>query len=203
VTVNAAPAIGDVDTRAEGGGRTLAVTATISDRGRADTHRAEIDWGDGTVEALAVTQGSGTATAAGTHEYAGPGEYPVTMRVTDGDGGAATWDGSATVGCTVVGTDGDDRLVGTGGDDVICALGGDDVVWARGGDDVVFGGEGDDRLYGQHGDDTLHGGAGDDRLYGQRGRDVLFGGAGRDHASGGPGRDHCGAEAVWSCRRRN
>jgi acetyl esterase/lipase len=202
VTVNAAPSIGDVDTRARGGRRTLTVTAPITDRGRADTHRAEIDWGDGTVEALAVTQGSGTATAAGTHEYVEPGEYVVTLRVTDDDGGAATWDGSATVGCTVVGTDGDDRLVGTGGDDVICALGGDDVVWARGGDDVVHGGEGDDRLYGQHGDDTLHGGAGDDRLHGQRGRDVLVGGPGRDHAFGGRGRDRCDAEAVRSCRRR-
>jgi acetyl esterase/lipase len=203
VTVNAAPALGDVDTRAEGGGRTVSVTATITDPGRADTHRAEIDWGDGTVKALAVTQGSGTATAAGTHDYAEPGEYAVTISVADDDGGTATWGGSATVGCTVVGTDGDDRLVGTGGDDVICALGGDDVVRARGGDDLVYGGDGDDRLYGQQGDDTLHGGAGDDRLHGQRGRDVLVGGSGWDHAFGGPGRDRCSAEAARSCRRRS
>jgi len=199
VTVNAAPAVGDVDTRAEG--RTLAVTATVSDPGRADTHRAEIDWGGGTVEALAITQGSGTATATGTHDYAQPGEYAVTIRLADDDGGAATWDGSATVGCTVVGTDGDDRLVGTAGGDVICALGGDDIVWARGGDDLVYGGEGDDRLYGRGGDDTLHGGAGDDRLHGQRGRDVLVGGPGRDHAFGGQGRDRCEAEVPRSCRR--
>jgi acetyl esterase/lipase len=200
VTVNAAPAVGDVDTRAEG--RTLAVTATVSDPGRADTHRAEIDWGDGTVEALAITQGSGRATATGTHGYAHPGEYAVAIRVTDDDGGAATWAGPAMVGCTVVGTDGDDRLVGTAGDDVICALGGDDIVWARGGNDLVYGGEGHDRLYGQRGDDTLHGGAGDDRLHGQRGRDVLVGGPGRDHAIGGHGGDRCEAEASRRCRRR-
>jgi acetyl esterase/lipase len=201
LTVNAAPAIDDVDTRTEEGGRTLAVSATITDPGRADTHRADIDWGDGTVEALAVTQGGGTATAAGSHDYAEPGAYAVTIRVTDDDGGAATWDGSATVGCTVVGTDGDDRLVGTGGDDVICALGGDDVVLARGGNDVVYGGDGDDRLYGQRGNDVVYGGDGDDRLYGQRGRDVLVGGPRRDRAFGGEGRDRCDAEAARSCRR--
>jgi acetyl esterase/lipase len=200
VTVNAAPAITDVDTRSEASGDTLTVTATITDAGLADTHRAEIDWGDGTIEALALTQGSGTATAAGTHDYAEPGEHAVTISVADDDGGAATWAGSATIGCTIVGSDGDDRLVGTGGDDVICALGGNDVVRARGGDDVVYGGDGDDWLYGQHGDDTLRGGAGDDRLHGQRGRDVLVGGPGRDRAFGGPGGDRCDAEAARSCR---
>jgi acetyl esterase/lipase len=200
-TVNADPAIGAVDTSTENGGRTVTVAATITDPGRADTHRAQIDWGDGTVEPLTVTQGSGTATVAGTHGYADPGGYAATIRVADDDGGTATWTGSGTVGCTVVGTDGDDRLVGTSGDDVICALGGDDVVWARGGDDVVVGGEGDDRLYGQRGDDTLVGGEGDDRLHGQRGEDVLAGGPGRDRAIGGPGRDRCDAEVHRSCRR--
>jgi acetyl esterase/lipase len=199
--VNAAPAIGDVDMRTEDSGRRMTVTAAITDPGPADTHRAEIDWGDGTVEALTVTQGSGTATAAGTHSYAEPGEYVATVRVADDDGGTDTWTGSATIGCTVVGTDGDDRLVGTSGDDVICALGGDDVVWARGGDDVVYGGAGDDRLHGQRGDDTLNGGEGDDRLHGQRGEDVLVGGPGRDRARGGSGRDRCDAEASRSCGR--
>lgn len=182
-TVNGAPAIGDLDTDTDDQGRALTVTAAITDPGRADTHRAEIDWGDGTIEALTVTQGPGTATAAGTHRYAEPGEHAVTIRVADDDGGAATWTGSVTVGCSVVGTDGDDRLVGTSGDDVICALGGDDVVRARGGDDVVYGG------------------AGDDRLHGQRGDDVMVGGPGRDRALGGPGRDRCDAEVSRSCRR--
>jgi Ca2+-binding RTX toxin-like protein len=199
--VNAAPAIGDVDMRTEDSGRRMTVTAAITDPGPADTHRAEIDWGDGTVEALTVTQGSGAATAAGTHSYAEPGEYVATVRVADDDGGTDTWTGSATIGCTVVGTDGDDRLVGTSGDDVICALGGDDVVWARGDDDVVYGGVGDDRLHGQRGDDTLKGGEGDDRLHGQRGEDVLVGGPGRDRAHGGSGRDRCDAEASRSCGR--
>jgi acetyl esterase/lipase len=200
-TTNAPPAIGEVETNSDQGGHTLAVSAAITDPGQADTHRAEVDWGDGTVEVLTVAQGSGTAHAVGTHSYADPGERAVTIRVTDDDGGTATWTRSVTVGCTLVGTDGDDRLVGTDGDDVICALGGDDVVWARGGNDVVVGGAGDDRLHGGAGDDTLDGGAGDDRLYGQRGDDILIGGPGRDRTHGGSGRDRCDAEASRSCRR--
>src|SRR5690606_5677718 len=123
----APPAIGDVDLGIPDGRRTLTVTAPVSDPGQADTHEVEIDWGDGTVEPLTVTQGSGTATGAGTHRYAEAGPYSVTIRVADDDGGADSWTGPVTVGCTIVGTDGDDRLVGTDGDDVICGLGGDDV----------------------------------------------------------------------------
>jgi hypothetical protein len=87
-------------------------------------------------------------------------------------------------GCTVTGTDGDDRLSGTRGDDVICALGGDDVVRAGGGDDTVFGDAGDDRVEGGDGDDVLYGDDGDDRLRGDRGRDVVSGGPGTDALDG-------------------
>ena len=198
-TVNAVPAVDEVDV-SEDGGTTLTLTATVSDPGRSDTHQAEVDWGDGTVEALTVTQGSGTATAGGAHTYTEPGEHAVTIRVTDDDGGTATWAGSAPMGCTVLGTAGEDRLVGTRGDDVVCGLGGDDVVLAGGGDDVVVGGAGDDRLLGQRGDDTLFGGDGDDRLYGHHGQDVLVGAPGSDRAVGGAGRDRCTAEVSRSCR---
>jgi acetyl esterase/lipase len=218
-TVNAPPVIGDVDLRTEDGGRRVTVTAPASDPGQADTHEAWVDWGDGTAEALAVTQGSGTATASGTHTYARAGAYEVSIRVVDDDGGTDTWSGAATVGCTINGTSGDDRLVGTNGNDVICGLGGDDAVWGRGGDDVALGGSGDDRLYGGRGDDVLDGGEGSDRLYGgggddvldggegsdrlhdRRGDDVLDGGPGRDRAVGGSGRDSCDAEARRSCGR--
>ena len=47
-------------------------------------------------------------------------------------------------GCTITGTEGDDRLWGTWRDDVICGLGGDDEILAWGGDDAVFGDAGDD-----------------------------------------------------------
>jgi hypothetical protein len=92
-------------------------------------------------------------------------------------------------GCTITGTDGDDRLRGTSGDDVICGLGGDDRIDGRGGDDAVFGDGGSDRLEGGDGADTLYGDDGADALSGGPGDDVLAGGPGEDRLSGGPGAD--------------
>jgi len=93
-------------------------------------------------------------------------------------------------GCTITGTEGDDRLNGTRRDDVICGLGGDDAVRAGDGDDAVFGDGGDDRVAGGDGDDTLYGGDGVDRLAGDRDDDVLAGGPGADELDGGRGTDH-------------
>jgi RTX calcium-binding nonapeptide repeat (4 copies)/Putative glucoamylase/Protein of unknown function (DUF3131) len=87
-------------------------------------------------------------------------------------------------GCTITGTDGDDRLSGTPRDDVICGLRGNDVVQAGDGDDTVFGDAGDDRLAGGDDDDTLYGDDGADRLRGDRGDDVLSGGPGADSLDG-------------------
>jgi hypothetical protein len=93
-------------------------------------------------------------------------------------------------GCTITGTEGDDRLSGTRRDDVICGLGGNDAVRADRGDDAVFGDAGDDRVEGGDGDDTLYGGDGADGLRGDRGDDVLSGGPGADSLDGGQGDDH-------------
>jgi hypothetical protein len=93
-------------------------------------------------------------------------------------------------GCTITGTEGDDRLYGSRRDDVICGLGGNDVVRAGGGDDAVFGDAGDDRLEGDDGDDTLYGDDGADHLRGGRGDDVLSGGPDTDALDGGQGEDH-------------
>jgi len=86
-------------------------------------------------------------------------------------------------GCTITGTEGDDRLTGTAGDDVICGLGGNDVLRGRGGNDRLLGGEGDDTLLGD------------------AGADVLSGGPGNDEADGGPGRDRCRTESSTGCER--
>jgi acid phosphatase type 7 len=94
------------------------------------------------------------------------------------------------MGCTIVGTGGDDQLRGTSGPDVICGAGGDDLVRGIAGDDVIRGGLGRDVILGGSGVDLVKGGAGDDRLRGNRDDDALHGGGGRDTLIGGPDDDH-------------
>ena len=84
--------------------------------------------------------------------------------------------------CTIVGTNGRDRLGGTPNRDVICSLKGNDIVRGGGGNDVILLGDGND---------TGYGGAGKDRVLGHEGRDLLVGGPQRDRLNGGPGRDRC------------
>lgn len=87
-------------------------------------------------------------------------------------GGFDVYDGrQGSVGGTVDGGAGDDRLLG--------GVGAEHFVGGTG-DDLLDGGDGDDRLDGGHGNDRLEGGAGSDVLLGGRGADVLVGGAGSD-----------------------
>jgi hypothetical protein len=85
--------------------------------------------------------------------------------------------------CTIVGTNGPDRLVGTGRRDVICGLGGADVLVGRGGDDVLSGGPGNDYLLPGQGRDRVLGDAGNDFVGARDGHaDGVFGGLGADRA---------------------
>ncbi len=93
------------------------------------------------------------------------------------------------VGCTILGTPGNDTLKGTQGADVICGLGGNDVLTGSNGDDILYGGSGDDRLDAGNGNDTLQGGAGTDTLLGVNDNDALSGGSGNDRLEGGYGND--------------
>lgn len=85
--------------------------------------------------------------------------------------------------CTIVGTNGPDRLVGSGRRDVICGLGGSDVLVGRGGDDILVGGPGNDYLVPGAGRDRALGDAGNDFVGARDGRaDRIFGGPGADRA---------------------
>jgi phosphodiesterase/alkaline phosphatase D-like protein len=87
------------------------------------------------------------------------------------------------VRCTIVGTNGRDRLVGTRRRDVICGLGGDDVLVGREGDDVLLGGSGADYLAPGAGRDRVVAGSGNDFVGARDGRaDRVFGGPGADRA---------------------
>jgi hypothetical protein len=95
--------------------------------------------------------------------------------------------------CTIVGTEGDDRIVGTKRHDVICALGGDDKIVGKAGHDVIDTGDGDDRASGGKKGDVLLGLAGYDRLKGGIGADKVGGGSGKDVLSGGKHNDDISA----------
>jgi phosphodiesterase/alkaline phosphatase D-like protein len=85
--------------------------------------------------------------------------------------------------CTIVGTNGPDRLIGTGRRNVICGLGGADMLLGRGGEDVLVGGPGNDYLRPGAGRDRVLGGPGNDFAGARDGRaDRIFGGPGADRA---------------------
>ena len=83
--------------------------------------------------------------------------------------------------CTIVGTNGPDRLVGTWRRDVICGLGGADMLIGLGKDDILVGGPGNDYLRPGSGRDRVLCGAGNDYVAARDGAaDVVLGGPGRD-----------------------
>ena len=61
--------------------------ANFTDVGTLDIHTAVWDWGDGTSSVATVIQGSGSGTVTGSHTYMLPGDYLVTVTVTDDDTG--------------------------------------------------------------------------------------------------------------------
>jgi PKD repeat protein len=145
---------------------------------------------------------------AASHAFTAPGDFSVSLRVTDEDDGTDIETRTVHVipvdggpvppkpeppsgvcrrkAATIVGTAAAERIRGTDGADVIAALGGADRINAGAGKDIVCGGAGKDRIKGGLGADTLLGNTGADLLFGAKGRDFCAGGSGRDRTRSCP-----------------
>jgi Ca2+-binding RTX toxin-like protein len=136
--------------------------------------------------------------AAGRYTYSIVAHAIATNPDETGGNAQASFELILALGCTIVGTAGDDNLVGTNGDDRICGLGGDNHMDGLGGVDSIIGGPGTDIIhggsevdfiYGQGGADLLFGDDGDDNIFGGGGEDFIIGGIGNDTLFGGPEND--------------
>ncbi len=66
---------------------TQTIEVTFTDAGTLDTHTAVIDWGNGLQETVVVAQLAGGGSLGGSLRYVDPGDYVITVTVTDDDGG--------------------------------------------------------------------------------------------------------------------
>jgi PKD repeat protein len=71
-------------------GDAVEVFADFTDPGVLDVHTAAVSWDDGTTSAATIAETGGAGTAVGTHQYARPGRYQVTLVLKDDDNGSAT-----------------------------------------------------------------------------------------------------------------
>lgn len=101
----------------------------------------------------------------------------------------ATLSDGSRAQCTIVGTNGGNKIQGTPGNDVICGLGGNDKIYGNGGNDVIDAGNGNDLVVGGAGNDFIEGGSGSDKLLGSEGNDLISGSAGNDTQMGESGHD--------------
>ncbi|TPW18147.1 MAG: PDK repeat-containing protein [bacterium] len=91
---NVAPSLAALAGQSAAEGSTVSLQgASFTDPGFLDTHTAVIDWGDGTTEPGTVS----SKTVSGQHAYGDNGAYPVTVTVTDDDGGAVSRHFTTTV----------------------------------------------------------------------------------------------------------
>ena len=211
---NAAPEITQISTDATlatkgQSGSVVTLSGQFTDPGIPDTHRAEVNWGDGGPSESVLVNLGGPGTLGATHAYARGGVFTVTVRMTDDDNGEDTATTTAVV--TGVGiNDGVLQVVGTNNRDVvkITPFGGNKirVKTAFAGQNteafqfpanavqsiLVILCDGHDQV--TIADSVLRRAtinAGD-------GNDVIRTGRGRNHINAGPGND-----SIWSSRGRD
>jgi len=95
---NAAPIVSTEPDRTVFEGDTVSLSTTFTDAGRLDTHTAEISWGDGVTEPGVVSEVAGSGSVIGSHVYARPGVYTVSVSVRDDDGAVDVSTFPVTVG---------------------------------------------------------------------------------------------------------
>jgi hypothetical protein len=76
-------------------GEVVTLTATLSDPGLLDTHSVTITWEADDVEVLDL--GAGVLEFSASRAFPAPETYPVTVSVTDKDGGSSTQGFAVTV----------------------------------------------------------------------------------------------------------
>jgi Ca2+-binding RTX toxin-like protein len=113
----------------------------------------------------------------------------------EGDGGGDRLVGSAQHD-VLDGVDGNDTLLGNDGDDSLEGAGGEDNLYGGSGKDTIYGGPQADRINAGPDDDYVDAGVGDDQVIGGDGGDILYGYFGADtiNADDGEGGDYidCG-----------
>jgi PKD repeat protein len=90
--LNYPPELGDITVSSNlvSAGTTVNASVPFTDPDKLDTHTAVWDWGDGNTSAGVVTESNGAGTIDGSHAYATPGIYTVTVTVDDGYGNTDT-----------------------------------------------------------------------------------------------------------------
>jgi PKD repeat protein len=88
---NVAPNVGPIDGPMDPIqlGTSIILYAEFIDPGMADTHSAQWNWGDGSIEAGTLDQGAGSGSVEDSHDYSEAGICTVRLTVTDNDGGSA------------------------------------------------------------------------------------------------------------------
>lgn len=94
--MNLAPVLSGV-TLEEVAGEVI-VRADFTDLGVRDTHTAVLNWGDGTTGPGTLTEANGSGSVSGRHVYGGPGNYTITLTISDDDGGTVSRNLSFTLG---------------------------------------------------------------------------------------------------------